>query len=69
MSLTDVMSAAGLSSWTEVALVLCFITFAAIVLWVFVMRGKHSYDDIRNLPLEENSVGSVRAAAKGGERP
>ncbi len=69
MSLTDVMSAAGLSSWTVVALVLCFITFAAIVLWVFVMRGKHSYDDIRNLPLEENGAGSPRAAVKGGERP
>ena len=69
MSLTDIMSAAGLSSWTELALVLCFITFAAIVLWVFVVRSKPSYDDMRNLPLDENSAGSARAAVKGGERP
>jgi len=69
MSLTDIMSGAGLSSWTEVALILCFITFAAIVLWVFVMRSKLSYDHMRNLPLEENSAGSARAALKGGERP
>jgi len=69
MSLTDIMSAAGLSSWTEVALILCFIAFAAIVLWVFVVRSKRSYDHMRNLPLEENSAGRARAAVKGGERP
>ena len=69
MSLTDIMSAAGLSSWTELALVLCFITFAAIVLWVFVVRSNPSYDDMRNLPLEENNAGSSRAAVTGGKRP
>ena len=69
MSLTDIMSAAGLSSWTEFALVLCLITFAAIVLWVFVMRSKRSYDHMRNLPLEETSGGGARAAVKGGDRP
>ena len=69
MSLTDIMSAAGLSSWTELALVLCFITFAAIVLWVFVVRSKPSYDDMRNLPLEENNAGISRAAVTGGKRP
>ncbi len=69
MSLTDVMSAAGLSSWTELALILCFIIFAAIVLWVFVMRSKRSYDHMRNLPLEETSAGRIRPAVKGGDRP
>ena len=69
MSLTDIMSAAGLSSWTEVALILCFITFAAIVLWVFVVRSKVSYDHMRNLPLEENKAGNASAVMKGGERP
>ena len=69
MSLTDVMSAAGLSSWTELALILCFITFAAIVLWVFVVRNKLSYDHMRSLPLEENNAGNTRAAVKGGDRP
>jgi cbb3-type cytochrome oxidase subunit 3 len=69
MSLTDIMSAAGLSSWTEFALILCFITFAAIFLWVFVVRSKLSYDHLRNLPLEENNAGNVRPAVTGGKRP
>ena len=67
MRLSDVMSAAGLSSWTELALVLCFITFAAIVVWVFFVRTKPSYDHLRNLPLEDNGADSAPAAAKGGE--
>ena len=58
MSLTDIMSAAGLSSWTELALVLCFITFAAIVVWVFVVRSKPSYDHLRSLPLDDNGAGN-----------
>ena len=61
MSLTDIMSAAGLSSWTELALVLCFFTFAAIVVWVFVVRSKPSYDHLRNLPLDDNGT------AEGGD--
>ena len=67
MSLSDVMSAAGLSSWTELALVLCFITFAAIVVWVFFVRTRPSYDHLRNLPLEDNGADSAPTAAKGGE--
>lgn len=61
MSLSDVMSAAGLSSWTELALILCFITFTAIVAWVFLVRSRPSYDHLRNLPLDDDG------AAKGGD--
>jgi cbb3-type cytochrome oxidase subunit 3 len=67
MRLSDVMSAAGLASWTEVALILCFVAFTAIVIWVFVIRSKPSYDHVRNLPLEENGADSATATAKGGE--
>jgi cbb3-type cytochrome oxidase subunit 3 len=66
MSLTDIMSAAGLSSWTELALILCFITFSAIVLWVFVVRRKPSYEHARHLPLEDNGNDPSQAVAKGG---
>jgi cbb3-type cytochrome oxidase subunit 3 len=66
MSLTDIMSAAGLSSWTEVALILCFITFVAIVFWVFVLRSKPSYEHQRSLPLEDDN-GTPSAAVEGGE--
>ena len=66
MSLTDVMSAAGLASWTELALILCFVTFTAIVVWVFFIRSKPSYDHVRNLPLEDDAD-DLTTAAKGGE--
>ncbi len=66
MSLTDVMSAAGLTSWTELALVLCLITFTAIVVWVFFVRTRPSYDHLRNLPLEDGAD-DLSAAAKGGD--
>jgi len=67
MSLTDVMSAAGLSSWTELALILCFITFAAIVVWVFFVRSKPSWEHQRSLPLEDNGHADAHATAKGGD--
>jgi cbb3-type cytochrome oxidase subunit 3 len=67
MSLSDIMSAAGLSSWTEIALILCFITFSAIVLWVFVVRRKPTYEHARRLPLEDNGDGPSRAVVKGGD--
>jgi cbb3-type cytochrome oxidase subunit 3 len=54
MKLADVMSAAGLSSWAEVGLVVSFITFAAIVAYVFVFRTRASYEETRNLPLEDD---------------
>ena len=66
MSLTDIMSAAGLSTWTELALVLCFITFSAIVLWVFVVRRKPSYEHARRLPLDDNENSPSQAVARGG---
>jgi cbb3-type cytochrome oxidase subunit 3 len=66
MRLSDIMSAAGLSSWTEVALVVCFITFAAIVFWVFVVRSKPSYDHISQLPLDEN-VDAAKSLQGGDE--
>ena len=54
MSLTDIMSAAGLSSWTEVALILCFVTFAAVVAYIFLFRSKGSWDEERMLPLNDD---------------
>lgn len=67
MRLSDVMSAAGLSSWAELGLILCFITFAAIVLWVFVIRRRRSYEHARGLPLENGADGGQRDGS-GKER-
>jgi cbb3-type cytochrome oxidase subunit 3 len=68
MSLTDVMSAAGLSSWTELALILCLVAFAAIVVWVFFIRNRPSYDHLRNLPLEGDNGAQARSSARGGNK-
>jgi len=64
MSLTDIMSAAGLTSWDEVALILCFAIFTVIVLWVFGVRRKASYEHLSELPLEDDTAG--HSTAKGG---
>jgi len=66
MSLTDIMSAAGLTTWAELALILCFITFMAIVVWVFAVRAKPSYEHQRQLPLDDEA-GAAPHAAKGGD--
>lgn len=62
MKLADVMSAAGLSSWAELGLVLCFITFAAIVIWVFVVRRRRFYEHARGLPLADGGAVQERDA-------
>jgi cbb3-type cytochrome oxidase subunit 3 len=67
MSLSDIMSAAGLSSWAEVALILCFIIFTAIVIWVFFVRSKPSWEHQRSLPLEDEGKAPAHPVAKGGD--
>ena len=64
MNLSDIMSAAGLTSWAEIGLILCFATFMVIVLWVFGVRRKASYEHLSELPLEDDTVGHT--TAKGG---
>lgn len=55
MSLSDIMGAAGLSSWAEVGLIVSLVTFTAIVAWVF-LRKKSSWEHMRQLPLEDDTV-------------
>jgi len=55
MKLSDIMSAAGLTSWAEIGLVISFFTFAVIVAYVFVVRSKDSYEEDRNLPFDDDS--------------
>jgi len=65
MSLSDIMSAAGLTSWAEIALILCFVTFMLIVVWVFGVRRKASYEHLRELPLDDDTAAG-RTPVKGG---
>ena len=66
MNLADIMSAAGLSSWAELALILCFAAFTGIVIWVFLVRRKPSYEHLRRLPLDEDT--SDHTKVQGGAR-
>ncbi len=54
MNLSDIMSAAGLTSWAEVGLIISLATFAGIVVWVF-LRKKSSWEHMRHLPLDDES--------------
>ncbi|MCP4902264.1 MAG: hypothetical protein GY906_35305 [bacterium] len=73
MRLSDIMSAAGLASWAELGLVISFAAFLAIFIYVFVVRSRQSWDEIRQLPLETDT-GMVKdnnyetASPTGGER-
>ena len=56
MKLSDIMGAAGLTSWAEIGLIISFVTFAAIVAYVFVIRSRASYEDARHLPLDDEDT-------------
>ena len=55
MSLHDIMSAAGLTTWPEVALVICFATFVGIIVYLFIVRRNDPYDHEAALPLEDGA--------------
>jgi cbb3-type cytochrome oxidase subunit 3 len=53
MRLSDIMSHAGLHGYAEVALVLFFLAFLAIVLRVFAPSRKREMDEMARLPLDD----------------
>ena len=65
MKLSDIMGEAGLVSFAEIGLVISFLTFAAIVAYVFIIRSRASYEDARNLPLEDDDDVKLRTADGG----
>ena len=52
MSLSDVVGAAGLTTWAEVALVIFFVVFLGIVYYVF-SRRRGAWEHERHLPLDD----------------
>ncbi len=52
-SLSDIMSAMRLTFWPEVALVVFFVAFVAIVIYVF-SRRKGYWERERRLPLDDD---------------
>jgi cbb3-type cytochrome oxidase subunit 3 len=55
-SLSDVVGNAGLARFTEIALVIFFAVFVAIVIYVF-LRKKETWERARHLPLENGVAG------------
>lgn len=53
MRLSDIMSAAGLSSWAELGLIISFVTFTAVAVWVLIRRST-VWERARFLPLEDD---------------
>ena len=62
MSLSDIMAAAGHGSWAVLGLLISFLTFCAIVVWVF-LRRRSSWEHVRRLPLDD---GGGTAPDNGG---
>jgi cbb3-type cytochrome oxidase subunit 3 len=54
MSLTDLMSGAGLSGYAVVALVIFFATFLALTAWIYWPTHRRSYSDAARIPLDDS---------------
>ena len=54
-SLSDVVGAAGLHSYAEIALVIFLVVFIAVVARAFTARGRE-LDRIARLPLDDDST-------------
>ncbi len=66
MSLSDVVSGAGLHSWSELGLIVSFITFVALLIWLFVIRRGPTFEEESRLPLDDDLVASP---TKSNARP
>lgn len=64
MKLSDVMSAAGLASYAEVALVLFMLAFVAVALRLFLRRNSEDWAALEHMPL-----GEERKPFIGGTKP
>ena len=56
MSLSDVVSGAGLHSWSELGLIVSFVTFVALLIWLFIIRRGPVFEQESHLPLEDDPV-------------
>jgi cbb3-type cytochrome oxidase subunit 3 len=62
VKLSDVMSAAGLESWAELGLVVCFATFLALLFWLFVIRRGPVFETESRLPLADDDPAALSGA-------
>ena len=63
MTLTDLMSGAGLSAYAEVALVLFLLAFAVIVFRIFAPGRRQEMDRAARLPLDDGQAPTPRSGS------
>jgi cbb3-type cytochrome oxidase subunit 3 len=63
MTLTDLMSGAGLSAYAEIALVLFILAFAVIVLRIFAPGRRREMDQAAQLPLDDGRILDPRSGS------
>jgi cbb3-type cytochrome oxidase subunit 3 len=64
VTLTDVMSGAGLAGYAVVAMVLFMAVFVAIVVWIFAPWRKREMDEASRLPLDDGDGAPPRPGVK-----
>ena len=66
MSLSDIMSAAGLSGYAVVAMLLFIAAFLAIVTWIFSPRRRRELEARKTIPFDD--VESPDPVTRGEQR-
>jgi cbb3-type cytochrome oxidase subunit 3 len=61
MKLSDIMSAAGLSAYAEIALILFVLAFVGVVAMLFHPSRQRTYDRARFMPLDDERPQTPRA--------
>jgi cbb3-type cytochrome oxidase subunit 3 len=64
MKLSDIMSGSGLSIYAEIALVIFFAVFVAIVARTFAPSRRAAMDEAARLPLDDGHPASGRGSAE-----
>lgn len=65
MRLSDIMSQMGLSSWTEVALLVFLAVFVAQAVWLMLPRNRALFEEAGRLPFEDGTHDSPRTSRAG----
>ena len=70
MTLSQIMSNAGLSMYAEVALVLFLLAFVVIVIRTYLPSRRRELEETSRLPLDDGTVVvNPRSSAKRGRTP
>lgn len=67
MSLSDIMSSAGLALYAEVALVLFLLVFIVVVVRLLLPSRRRELDEASRLPLDDDRSTTTRSAPRGEE--